>query len=67
MIGAVAFHPAQLGPGPRRPARSEPSPWRLAVPSTKEFLMVLIGTITLIGSSVVDKTPNERGALPLAA
>jgi hypothetical protein len=56
MVGAVAFHPARLtraNSAARRPARSEPIPWRLAVPSTKEFLMVLIGTITLIGSSVV--------------
>lgn len=40
--------------------RSEPTlwpiPWRLAAPSTKELLMALIGTITLIGSNVVGMT-----------
>ena len=40
--------------------RSEPTslpiPWRLAVPSTKELLIALIGAITLIGSNVVGTT-----------
>ena len=40
--------------------RSEPTslpiPWRLAVPSTKELLIALIGAIALIGSSVVGTT-----------
>jgi membrane protease YdiL (CAAX protease family) len=40
--------------------RSEPTslpiPWRLAVPSTRELLLALIGAITLIGSNVVGTT-----------
>ena len=40
--------------------RSEPTslpiPWRLAVPSTKELLMALVGAITLIGFNVVGTT-----------
>lgn len=35
---------------------SLPIPWRLAVPSTKELLIALIGAITLIGSNVVGAT-----------
>lgn len=35
---------------------SLPMPWRLAVPSTKELLIALIGAITLIGSNVVGAT-----------
>jgi membrane protease YdiL (CAAX protease family) len=35
---------------------SFPIPWRLAVPSTKEVLTALIGTITLISASVVGTT-----------
>ncbi len=35
---------------------SLPLPWRLAVPSTKELLIALIGAITLIGSNVVGMT-----------
>jgi membrane protease YdiL (CAAX protease family) len=40
--------------------RSEPTslplPWHLAVPSTRDSLMALVGTITLIGSNVVGTT-----------
>jgi membrane protease YdiL (CAAX protease family) len=40
--------------------RSEPTlipiPWRLAVPSTRELLLALIGAVTLIGSNVVGTT-----------
>jgi hypothetical protein len=35
---------------------SLPIPWRLAVPSTKELLVALMGTIILIGSNVVGMT-----------
>jgi membrane protease YdiL (CAAX protease family) len=35
---------------------SLPIPWRLAMPSIKELLMALIGTIILIGSNVVGMT-----------
>jgi membrane protease YdiL (CAAX protease family) len=35
---------------------SLPIPWRLAVPSTKELLIALIGAVTLIGSNVVGTT-----------
>jgi len=35
---------------------SLPIPWRLAMPSTKELLKALIGTIILIGSNVVGMT-----------
>jgi uncharacterized protein len=36
----------------RRHSTSLPIPWRLATPSAKELLMVLMGTIVLIGSNV---------------
>src|SRR5882672_11033995 len=35
---------------------SLPIPWRLAMPSTKELLIGLIGTIILIGSNVIGTT-----------
>jgi|SRR5882724_6000921 len=40
---------------PSKPT-SLPIPWRLAVPSTKELLMALVGIIILIGSNVVGMT-----------
>jgi membrane protease YdiL (CAAX protease family) len=40
----------------RRKQTPLPIPWRLAVPSTRELLMALIGTIILIGSNVVGMT-----------
>jgi len=40
----------------RNEPTSLPIPWRLAVPSTKELLITLIGAIALIGSNVVGTT-----------
>jgi membrane protease YdiL (CAAX protease family) len=40
----------------RRNPTPLPIPWRLAVPSAKELLMVLIGTVVLIGSNVAGIT-----------
>jgi membrane protease YdiL (CAAX protease family) len=40
----------------RNEPTSLPIPWRLAVPSTKELLTALIGTITLMGANVVGTT-----------
>jgi hypothetical protein len=40
----------------RNEPTSLPIPWRLAVPSTKELLTALIGTITLISANVVGTT-----------
>jgi membrane protease YdiL (CAAX protease family) len=40
----------------RNKPASFPIPWRLAVPSAKELMTALVGTITLIGASVVGAT-----------
>src|SRR5688572_24226826 len=40
----------------RNEPTSLPIPWRLAVPSTKELLTALVGTITLISANVVGAT-----------
>ena len=40
----------------RNEPTSLPIPWRLAVPSTKELLTALIGTVTLISVNVVGAT-----------
>jgi membrane protease YdiL (CAAX protease family) len=40
----------------RNEPTSLPIPWRLSVPSTKELLTALIGTITLISANVVGTT-----------
>ena len=40
----------------RNEPTSLPIPWRLAVPSTKELLTALIGTITLISANVAGTT-----------
>jgi len=40
----------------RNEATSLPIPWRLAVPSTRELLTALIGTVILIGANVVAAT-----------
>jgi membrane protease YdiL (CAAX protease family) len=40
----------------RKKSTSLPIPWRLALPSTKELLTALIGTLILIGANVVGMT-----------
>lgn len=45
-----------LRPKPASPPIALPIPWRLAIPSAREFLLVLSGAVALIVSNVVGLT-----------